>query len=239
MTVSKTLIDVAFVTWPNHPKRIAYFRDTLDALNKHLTAASYDLRFVCSSESERDPTSSWHGDELEELCRRNGIRLEYRSGPASLGANMNAALRLCSAELIFLVQDDWRLLAPLDLSDGADLLLADRSIDLIRYSYYQHPEHGTEFGAWCDGYTNKFRRVRIGGCWPYGDDPALRRQDFMAKHGWYLESPNHCLPEGDMLRRLVAARANIVAAERSYFAHVGVVAAVPTAKDDRPRAVVR
>lgn len=231
--MNEPAIDVALVAWPNHPRRMAYFRRTLAALKKNLSASRHALRWVCSSESQHDPARTWHGEELEAMCREHGIGLHWRIGKAALGANMNAALRLCAAPLIFLVQDDYELLEPLDLSPGADFLLRHGEVDLVRYSYFLDPHSGTRFEGSLDGW----RRVDIDGPWPYGDDPHLRRPDFVDKWGWYLEKGRHGVSEYQMLLRLVHGRATIVAADRCYFGHFGEVASV--IDEYRPRAVPR
>ncbi len=236
-------IDVILVTWPNHPKRIDYFRRTADALRVRLIASRHVLRYRCSAESERDPRSTWHGDELAAYCSAFDIDLCWRpqGSPASLGANMNAACALAQSESFFLVQDDYELLEPLDLSPGADFLSAHPIVDLLRYSYYQHPEHGTQFRGELDGW----RLVDLDGFWPYGDDPQLRRPSFIQRWGKYLEGDRHGASESDMLLRLVhrrlpgGGRATIAAADRSYFGHFGEVAAVPLDREYRERAVSR
>ena len=152
-------IDVAIVTWPNHPKRIAYFRRVADSLHNRLKATGYELRFVCSSESERDPAHSWHGAELSTECCRRGIALTYRdNGEASLGAGMNAALRLCTAPLILLVQDDWELQSDLDLKPAADFLLARPSVDVIRRRSTRLQMAG---GAWTCAASGPLATTRI------------------------------------------------------------------------------
>lgn len=233
-------IDVVLVTWPNHPRRIEYFRRTVDALRAKLTAGRHALRWLCSSETFRDCASTWHGDELTEICRESGIELHWRPGAPSLGANMNAAGRLATAPVHFLVQDDYELLYPLDLSPGADVLASDRGVDLIRYSYFLHPEHGTRFTGGAGGAgRHDWQRVDVRGPWPYGDDPQMRPAGFHHRWGWYLEGGQHGVSEGDMLHRLVKGRANIWAADRCYFGHFGEVAAVPESAEHRERAVSR
>jgi hypothetical protein len=227
-------IDVVLMTWPNHPRRIEYFRRTLAALRKHLTASRHELRWLVSSETERDPASTWHGDELATICQAEGMPLHWHEGPASLGAGMNASLQACTSSLIFLVQDDYELLEPLDLSAGADLLSELPHVDMIRYSYYTHPTHGTQF----DGMIGEFRRVKTDGPWPYGDDPHLRSTRMTDRHGWYTEGIGHAA-EGDMVHRLVRGRAIIAAPDRCYFGHFGQVASVPADQEKRERAIKR
>ena len=148
---------------------------------------------------------------------------------------MNAAIRQATAPVYLLDQDDFQLLEPLDLSPGAELLIARPDVDIIRYSYYCHPLHGTKFNGKIDGW----RQVNLSGTWPYGDDPQMRRLDFTERHGWYLEGGRHGMSEGEMLHRLIKNNAVIVADDRSYFGHIGEVAAVPESVECRERAVRR
>ena len=227
-----TPIDVVLVTWPNHPKRMEYLRHTWATMQRNLTASAHELRFVCSSESERDPTRPWVGGELEAFCREQNIPLRWRTGPASLGAGMNGALRCAAAELIFLAQDDYELLHPLDLSLGAGLLEENHAVDLIRYCWPANL--GVHFAGDVDGWP----RFDLDGPWPYGDEPHLRRRDFMSRHGWYTEDIGHAA-EGDMLWRLVCRRACIVAADKIYYGNFGAVSAVPLDREDRQREINR
>lgn len=213
------LIQVAMLSWPNHPKRIEYFDRVTAALRNNLTAVGHVLEYVCSSETQRDPKHPWLGDELAALCRDRNIRLSWREGEASLGGNMNAALRLCTAAGVFLVQDDWLLLEPLDIGPGAEYLTSHSDVDLIRYSW---PGHMTRFKGNRDGW----QVVDGSYMYSYGDDPQLRRPDFTAKWGEYIEHGPHGVSEGNMLFRLREAGATILAAPKNYFTTIGGVASV-------------
>jgi hypothetical protein len=105
---------------------------------------------------------------------------------------------------------------PLDLSPGADLLTAHSEVDLIRYLW---PE---SLGCRFKGDVEGWRRFDLAGPWPYGDEPHLRRRDFMDRHGWYAEGVGHHA-EGNMIRRLVENKATILAADRMYFGHFGAL----------------
>lgn len=223
-------IDVALVTWPNHPKRWEYFSRCIPALLDGLTATGYDLRYVCSSESEVDPKHEWFGEQLKEFCEKNGIELAFREAPASLGANMNAALRMCKADTIFLVQDDWLLNGPCDIGPGADYLRDRPDVDYIRYSW---PGDLCTFVPQADGWT----QITHQGHWPYGDDPQLRRPGFTDKFGWYLEGGRHGRSESNMVYAVKAKHAYIIAADKNYFSHFGEVASV--INEYRERAVSR
>lgn len=226
-------IDVAMVTWPNHPARLEYFVRTVASLREHLTASRHMLRFYCSAESEVDPANPWQGEELAHICDENDITLTWREEPANLGANMNAAIAMCMAPTILLQQDDWRLKHPLDLSDGADFLMEHREVDLLRYNWPLDPHMMPTFieqpGGW--------RRIDVRGKWPYGDDPHLRRQDFMWKHGWYYEGGGHGSASGTLMKWLVKRNAVIAAADKPYYGHGGPVSSV--LNDKRKRRVER
>jgi hypothetical protein len=236
-------IDVVLVAFPNHPARIAYFRRTLAALRAHLTASRHTLRFAVSSESEQDHDSTWHGGELEAICLSEDIPLHWRTGPASLGAGMNSALRVGidsghkanQSPMIFLVQDDYELLYPLDLSSGAEMLEANRDVDMIRYSFPTLPEFATQFTG---DRIGDFQEVDIDGRWPYGDDPHLRTTRMTDRNGWYAHGIGHAA-EGDMIARLASLRATIYAADKCYFRHFGDIASVPLNQEQRERTVSR
>lgn len=232
--MNEQTIDVVLMSWPNHPVRLTYFIRMFSSLVRNLTASRHPMRFLCSSETERDPKCKWCGSELETICKDAGIELKWHEGPASLGAGMNAAIRACSSPIIFLVQDDYELLEPLDLSPGADLLLKDENLDMIRYSYppkqygivlYESPYFG-------------FHRVSTHHAWCYGDDPQLRHKRMIQRYGWYREGIGHA-SEGDMVQRLASQHATILAPDHTYFGHFGTVSAVPEIKEKRRREVGR
>jgi len=229
-------IDVVMTAWPNHPSRMAYFRHTLRSLQERLSATGYDMRFCCSSETERDPAQAWCGEELAALCESSGVALVWRDGEASLGANMNAAMRLVSAPLFLLVQDDWALLRDCDMGPGARFMLDHPDVALLRYSWPDCDAMRPTFVDQPDGW----RRIDLRGKWPYGDDPALRHGDFMQRWGWYKEGGLHGCSEGDMLHRLVRGGADIrVIDGEPAFGHIGTIPSVPAPKEHRGRGVFR
>jgi hypothetical protein len=213
-------IDVAMVTWPNHPMRLQYLEANIEAAREHLSASQHEIRFFCSIESEHDPDNVWCGLEAKQLCIRHEIRFKWRDKRANLGANMNAALRMCSAPTILLQQDDWRSVKPLDLSPGAELILS-KPIDLLRYSWPDSDEMRPTFVE-----RDGWRQIDVDGKWPYGDDPHLRKLGFMEKFGWYFEGGQHGSASGRLMRTLRRRRALIAASDMLYFRHFGHVSSV-------------
>ncbi len=222
MSDSKT-IDVAMMTWPNHPERFRYFSETCEAMNRFLRASRHELRFFCSAETQHDPNFAWFGSDLEEVCSEYGITLAWRDENPNLGANMNAAIKMCSAELIYVQQDDWRLLDHVDLSPGADYLMAHRDVDLLRYSWPDNDRMRPAFLDTEDG----FRHIDLRSTWLYGDDPHLRRRDFMDKWGWYLEGGHHASASSTLMTKLRRGRARIAVADKCYYGHFAQISAYP------------
>lgn len=216
-------IDVAIPTWPNHPRRIDYLRQMLEHLEE-LRATGLSLRMYCSAESEHDPACEWCGDDLTALCHQYAIELKWREGRANLGANMNSAMAMGSGELVYLQQDDWVLQERLDLSAGACLLLSCRDIDIVRYNWPTAP--GMEPTLAQTFIDEGWRMIDVNGKWPYGDDPHLRRRDFMGKWGWYYDKGKHGTASGSLMRKLVAGNAVILVVDKPYYKHIGYVSAV-------------
>ena len=72
-------IDIALVTWPNHPRRFQYFQSTFASLKQYLHASRHEIRYVCSAESHVDPTRKWYGPALSDFCQENGIAYFFKA----------------------------------------------------------------------------------------------------------------------------------------------------------------
>ena len=234
-----TYIDVAVVTWPNHPERWRCFQETLASWRKNLTAGPHTVRYVCSSESEPDPKHQWYGDELAALCKQEGIPLQFRDGKPGLGENMNAALRMCKGDYIIVVQDDRPLVKPLAIAPYIQHLAKCPEVSLVRFSWPQGRNPTTyRFRVKVMTHPSGLRRLALSSPWIYGDDPHLRRRSFMAAHGWYIEGVRHGASEGDMIQRLRRQGATIAVADEIYCGHnCADVPAVIT--DTRPQGANR
>jgi len=223
------MIDVAICTWPNHPQRMAYFSRMMNSLEDHLGAGRHTLQYFCSAESARDPMFEWMGGELEVFCEMAGIALQWRDAEPNLGANMNAAIRMCTAPLIFVQQDDWCLDHPLDLSPGAEFLMQHEEVDLLRYCWPDNDRMRPTFIDQPDGY----RRIDMRGRWPYGDEPHMQRRDFVTKWGEFLEGGGHASASYALTQKLRAGNANIRVADKNYYHHFGQISSYPRAVEKR------
>jgi len=219
------IVDIVLLTFPNHPKRLEYLGHTWDCLQKYMVASGDTIRYLCVSESERDPACPWCGDELEQFCHERDIPLTWLSGPASLGHGMNGAMRTAQSAIFGLHQDDYELKHPLDLSLGIRMMERHAEVDLIRYGY-PPPEFKWRHLDYKDGW----KRFDLTAHWPYGDEPRLQRKTFPTKFGWYTENNGHA-SEGTMLWTLVRRNAVILAADKRYYDHYGTVSAVPANKE--------
>lgn len=208
------MIDITIPTWPNSPERFDYFVTVIGSLFRYGEVSGHDYRVMCSAEAEHSPMQLWMGAELERVCREHQIELHWREAPPSLGANMNAALALCSSPTILLVQDDCPLIRPLDLTPGIEMLGGDRSVDMIRYEWPPQ-EHRTRLVPYRDGWRQFELVKRL-----YGDRAFMVRRDFMDRHGWFREGGPHGNSEVAMSERLVADRAVILAPDKQYFQHI-------------------
>lgn len=211
-------IDVVMLAWPNHPKRIEYFAKMIAALRSNLQASRHRLRYFCSAENERDPHSGWFGEDLKLICRVEDVALRWRAGGADLGANMNAALRMGSAPWQLLVQDDFQLMNPLDISEGVRFLTEHPDFAAVRYHWGLY---STQF----TGELGGFKVVNIDGPWPFSDAGQLRRRSFSTTYGEYLEGVVHGGSESAMCGVLKAARVKIAASPKPAFKHIGITRA--------------
>ncbi len=203
-------MDIAISTWPNAPFRFEYFTETMESLRKYLTASRHSIRWVCSAETQRDPMQTWMGSELARYCSEHNIGLYWRDAEPNLGANMNAALKLCTASVIWTQQDDWKMLHPLDVSDGIDWIKEHREFSILRYSWPDVPRMCPQFVTAPGGFLEILPRST----WFYGDDPHIRRADFQHKWGWYLEGGAHASASQDLMGRLKRGGARIAASEK-------------------------
>lgn len=223
------MIDVAICTWPNHPERFDYFQRMIESLTTNLIASRHMLRFFCSAETAHDPDFEWMGSGLSCLCEMMGIELHWRDAPPNLGANMNAAIRMCSAPIIFVQQDDWCLDHPLDLSPGAEFMLEHKEVDLLRYCWPDNDRMRPTFIDQPDGY----RRINMRGRWPYGDEPHMQRQDFVQKWGEFLEGGIHASASSALMTKLRDGKANIRVADKNYYHHFGKISSYPREVEKR------
>ena len=213
-------ITLVITTWPNHPKRWEYFMFCIPKVLQEVTASGHKINYAVLSESEHDPLHNWYGEHLKEFCQANDLPLTFRQGPPHLGKMMNAAMKASKTKYTMIVQDDWFLEHPCDLSPGIQHMEDHPEIDTIRYSWPGEARVTVcgEFHGW--------RKLDPAGSWPYGDDPHIKRDTFVKRFGPYLEHGQHGISEGAMGYVMRDNKALILLADRCYFGHCGLVPAV-------------
>ena len=222
-------IDVVVYTWPNHPRRLEYFRQTIDALRTNLTATGHDLRFHVSAEIDAPSDGCGRRVELEDECHKRSLPLIWRFGPADIGAHLNAIWRTSDADMLLLIQDDWVLTRPLDLGPVADLLLRDFIKPLGGVRFVANTQYSGK--QWCiSGFTLVINNAN----WSYGDNPALWHRRFYDTLGPFSEGEKlFGMHECKMSEKLAASDLRVlvpnevVANAAHWFKHIGDVTSVP------------
>lgn len=213
-------IDVALVTWPKMEHRRTGFAECVDRLQRLLSASRHAIRYFCSSEIGDVDASGQNW--LNEFCHQHGIDLSWRKAEPNLGANMNAALKLCTGSHLLLVQDDMFLQRSLDASMHAEFLDQHREYLFVRfdstYTTFNGPIDGTDL-----------LDVNMQGRYSYQDEPSLRRADFVDSIGFYLENGPHGSASQSYNRYLNRrpGQWKIARTEPSYFKHGGVKSSMP------------
>ena len=220
-----SVIEVVIQSWPNHPRRLDYFRETIDAAVANLTASGHELRWWVSAESQAAPDAQWQGAALIDECRRHGLPVRFRGTPPDIGGHLNEIWRVLKADLLFVLQDDWKLLRPLDLSAAVRLLSGHETALGVRY----WANTGYLTGPAC----SRFVPINNAAPWAYGDNPALWHRRFFDNLGPFMEGGlfgSHELAMGDQLREsLLCVWAAAECAENAsyWFDHLGTVTSVP------------
>jgi hypothetical protein len=196
-----------------------------------VTASRHKIHRICISESEHDPLNNWYGPHLEDYCKQIDLPLVYRERKANLGEMMNDAMNASKTKYTMIVQDDWYLEHPCDLSPGINLMEKHPQIDIIRYSW------PGETMITPKGDLEGWRKLDPKGMWPYGDDPHIRRDTFKKRFGPYYTGLRHGSSESDMVYRFGDRNAFVLLADKLYFGHCGEVSAV--INDERERAIKR
>jgi hypothetical protein len=223
------MLTLVILTWPNHPTRWQYFNTCISRALREITCKDFEMHVKCVSESERDPLHNWYGDHLKLFCESRNIPLAFREGKADLGSAMNFANRASQTKYTMILQDDFYLERPIDLSEGIRTLEDNPNIDFIRYSY---PAHLVSF----KGSFHSWRILDEQKDWPYGDDPHLRRSTFAQKFGHYKEQERHGASESHMAHSVKVNKATILTTEEPMFGHYGNTPSVIREwRTDRPK----
>ncbi len=222
------MIAVCLVTWPRNADRVSYLERTVSALRVNLRHSGHIVRYVVSAESQDVPREFLAA--VEDIVRPLQTRVIYRDGKADLGANMNAALKEglshhhCTHAL--LVQDDWVLMQPLDISPYADFLTGCREWGMVRFDWSLQEHHSTWMPDF-EWHGFRMRELSPESTYFYGDQIQLRRASFPQEYGWFLEGgKNIGTAEVDFNSRLQQTKWRIATTPERMFEHCGTVSSV-------------
>ncbi len=205
------MIDVCMTAWPTRMDRVFHFAMTLDALQRNLSGA--DFRLFCSVETE----GSLLTKELEKVAYDFAVELFWRDAPANLGAAMNSALRMGDSEFLLMVQDDWELTEPLDVTESVAFLDHHPDFTAIRYQFVDSMR--------LIDHLDGFQVVDMSQTWPFLDSPRLQQRSMVVEYGEQVEGLKHCAAEHRYGRYIARLGAKIAAYPRSVFRHLGTESA--------------
>ncbi len=118
-------VTLAVMAWPATEARLGYLPICLDALNG-LTGAALDRRLYCETEGVASRS------HVEGLAGAHGFAVYWHAGQANIGLHLDSMFPSLPRDgVIFYVQEDFVLEAPLSLSGGMNAL---GEYDQIQYA---------------------------------------------------------------------------------------------------------
>jgi hypothetical protein len=228
------VITITISTWPSHPRRVAYFRRTVEALRRHLIEPPDAFSWMVSAESARPTDCPWAGDELEGACKAYGLPLRWRAGPACLPAHINELFRdaFRLSDILFYVQDDYELTRAVPLNGFVRVLRQTRNLAGVRL--WANTAYRGE--APVPGFAD----INTAANWSYADNPALWHIRWWERCGPFdtaLDMAGHFASHehtgSDALARsgmACWAPAEVRRNPSFYFDHIGKVTSVPNDK---------
>lgn len=213
-------ITVLVTCWPNHQKRLKYLRETVSAFVLHQNS-DVNFNWLVTAETDDLENPLYFGD-LENICADLNLRLQWRTGQANLGKNLNHGLSFVTTDLVFYLQDDWLLRRPIPIAEACDLL-QDTGFGGVRF--WANATHFMIWGQWSI--------LRPGTPWYYGDNPALWHRRFFNRIGPFNETG--CFGTAEVSASHAASCSGLhiatplplrTAADH-YFTHLGEVTSIP------------
>jgi len=112
-------------------KRLAEIRKTIDALRRHLVYPKDKITWLIADDNSGDG----YLDDIISTPRYKTIAFEtsITEQNCGWGCNVNKALRAVNTEFVFMIEDDYLLMKPLDLRVGVALLAVKPHIGMLRY----------------------------------------------------------------------------------------------------------
>ena len=171
-------VDVIIVTW-NRPKEVA---ETFNSLRENLRYPN--LHFIIADGHSEPSVQDFMRRELE------GAEIVVPPRRGGWGADVNLALRRSQALYVFMIEDDYPLLRPIDLMPAVRVLGGRKEIGMVRYrALAGHDLTCRLREAHIDGDTYQVWQILRSSaflfCYTHG--PHLKHRRFHEHYGLYAE----------------------------------------------------
>jgi len=231
------MITICLTTWPRSKERVEYCKQAITSV-AYRTKSFGDLRhhveIVCSIESQEVSQSAMR--DLTDFLFNSTVRWSVKRTPANLGANLNRVMMgaiWLGADYILLMDDDYMVPAPLDLSPYCDFLDANQKFAMVRLSWTVIPagdprSHWIKFKPGEIEMPNggKLLEVDPQSTYFYAQQPHLRRAKFHQEYGWHKEGGNHGEPECELNAAIKAGKWRMAASPVQLFKDCGAVSSI-------------
>lgn len=211
------LLSVVFISYNRSELLVRSVTSTVRAIEK--LGVTYEIIIA------DDCSSAVHAEAIDAMGADKVVKPAQNSG---LGANVNSGLRACNGKYILQIQDDWEFVgSKAALFQAIEVLRVNRSVGIVQltpvHSDLRPKSYATDSGKLLVFKNDGLPWNRSCGVRPYSDCPHLKRSEFVADMGEYLEGVPMGVCENDFKRRVAVQRKWRVAllAELEMFVHLG------------------
>lgn len=190
-------LSVLYITY----NRSELLQESLYSLKKAIEDTELDCEFVLSDDASTDQ----HKNILQTL----GFDVvSIASQNAGLGANCNRGLGSCSGDYIMQLQDDWLYNAGArEIIAALEIFQLQPKVGIIQFNqtgsdlprHRISSPHGFNFDLLANDHLPWGRRCSIR---PYSDQPHIKRREFVADIGGYMEGVPMEVMENDYKKRV-------------------------------------
>lgn len=206
-------IDLILTHWARYKSRVKCLKDTLNSLKTKLSATGHKLIITVGAESRDAPYQA----EARLLCRDLGVNFLENPDEPNLGRNLNNLHQGTKNPWVLYVQDDFELELPLEIGPDVDLMIANPSIDMIRYTWRKINPADYHVST----YRSDLFQLNHPCSHLYSDNPHLRRRDWLERTGPYVTQDNAAC-ENLMRRRANELSMKVLLTSKQPFRHSGI-----------------
>lgn len=212
-------IDIGITVWPSCSERVQYFFIVVESLKRYLyISEEYNVKLIVSVETDNGTCKS---HDLDKWCKENKTIHIRRQGSPDLGANLNEIIRKSTADYIFFLNDDRKLIRRLDLSLGLRLL--EEFPKIMSINYCMSPGSAQSMSIF--GFFHEFMMPSHSSIWKICDPQLLISRRFIDTVGLFSESCPHGGAEWRMNNRMKKDNLMSLISREIYFNHIGSIKA--------------